>query len=96
MGIVCIDTLGLDKICYIFLRNRVTTIVLRMERNELGRPASIYSMPCQQYPNRFKRSLCVHGALEPDPKRLVNSFEEIRLLSGHACIELRTFISSFW
>ena len=49
MGIVCVDTLGLGKICYIFWRIEVIIVVLRMERNIFRRPTGIYSMPRQKY-----------------------------------------------
>jgi hypothetical protein len=83
MGVVCVDTLGLGRICYILSSLGVTIVVLCMERNKLRGPASICSMPRQKYPNLLKRSLCVLSAFEPDPKCLVNSFQEIRLLCGN-------------
>ena len=74
MGVVCVDTLGLGSICQVLWGNGVTIIVLSLERNKLGGPASICSMPCQKDPNLSEWSLCVFGTLETEPKCAVNSW----------------------
>jgi hypothetical protein len=68
MGIVCVNTLGLGKICYVFGSIGVIIVIFRMERNIFRGPTSIYSMPRQKHPNLFRRSLGVLRALQPKPK----------------------------
>ncbi len=94
VGIVCVDTLGLGKICDIFWCIGVIIVVLRVERNILRGPTGVYSMPRKKYPNLFKRSHGVLRALEPEPKCLMDSFQEIRVLCGYACIGQHTLITS--
>lgn len=76
MYVISVDALCPGSICEALRGVRVTIIVLGVERDELGRPASLDAMPRQEYPDFFRRAWDVVEAFKQKSEHLVNSYEQ--------------------